>query len=90
MNNGLFGQPQQMPQQNIGFPQGMPPQGMPQQYMQRNDPFMMPPTTPNIQQPQLDPRNAEIDAMNAAVQQKLKYSVGNPTVDKYINIFLGE
>lgn len=32
----------------------------------------------------------EVDAMNAAVQAKMKYSVGNPTLDKYINMFLAD
>lgn len=74
--NGLFQpiNPQAgMPQNNMGQPPQFPPQGMP------------------AQQTGMTPEQAQVDAMDALAeqQQKPKYSIGIPLVDKYINMFLG-
>ncbi len=89
-NGGLFApiqQPQMPPQ---GMPQqGVPPNGFPPNggNEQRNDPFMMPSTS--AQMPPT-PQPTEVEAMDAMAQQqqKPKYSVGDPALDKYINMFL--
>lgn len=89
--NGLFGQQQIPPDMSVMYPQGKPqiqvPAGMPM------NPGMPPQMPQGIQAsaPQMNPQQAEEDAMNALAQQqqKPKYSIGDPIVDKYINMFLG-
>lgn len=93
--NGLFQPPQQpMPDMSAMYPQGRPQVQVPQM------PGNGQPIQPNggLQQTaqQLPPQGmtqeqAEADAMDAlaAQQQKPKYSVGVPELDKYINMFLG-
>jgi hypothetical protein len=46
-----------------------------------------------IQPQQQPPTDAQtVDAMNALaqLQQKPKYSIGNPLIDRYINMFIGD
>lgn len=73
MNNGLFA------------PTGVPQMSMPD--TQRNEPFMMAPPPP-VQQPPVSPQD-EVDALNAQQQAATPVYVGDPTVDKYIHMFIG-
>ncbi len=73
MNNGLFAPP------NGGMNQQQP------------MPIQQQPNMPTVPPEGMSPQQAEVDALDAlsAEQQKPKYSVGDPHLDKYINMFLG-
>lgn len=82
--NGLFGKLQMSP------PQAVHPDVAAAMGQEMGTPPITPPPQPVPQA--MDPQQAEIEAMNAlaAQQQKPKYSVGVPQLDKYINMFLGQ
>lgn len=87
--NGLFQQfpPVGMPDMSTMYPQGRP---QPQVPSMPNGQPPMPAPNGGMQLASSQSSPEEIDAMNALAeqQQKPKYSVGVPEIDKYINMFL--
>lgn len=91
MNSGLFAPiaPQGLQQQQQMPPQGMPQQGQPAQMPpQFPAPGQMPPKGVPADAPQQQMDNQTIQSLGILGQNQGKYSVGDPTLDRYINLFL--
>lgn len=69
----------------VGVQMAPPPSNLQESFSQ-GVPQQVPP-----QQAEMTPEQAQVDAMDAlaAQQQKPKYSVGDPHLDRYIQLFLG-
>lgn len=82
-NGGLFGQQGIPTDASTMYPQG-------QQQMNSNMPYGMPRPNGGLQiaapPPVVDPAQQMIEAQKTA--EPLKYSIGDPIVDKYLNRFL--
>lgn len=58
----------------------------------RNDAIVLPLSASSQPTPFADPQAAQVDAINAQVQQQQqqKQYTGNPILDKYIHMFIGQ